>query len=854
MSRLSYGSFEEILRPYIKPVITKLDLANILFPAPVDQELKEAYKVDSATVTRVCTGQRPLPPGLRACYAKPNTLGQITAAFSTNIISRIQKVDRPALAKKILALAQNDETMPQEAAAAFETSSKNEDLCAFLAKVYLYAITREDSTEKTTNLPRQNHFFCGRENLLTEISAQYAEDVHIQGLYGMGGVGKTQLALQYAYTHFNEYETIWWINAENKATLQASIFKFLSTLKRLPKGKNDDSVRETFLRYLDKHNDWLLIYDNAEYGTTEEYETLLSYFPQHPQGRILLTTRCANAFENANHTEVAIFKKYEAVQFLQQRTQLNDVLNAELLAEQLGYLPLALEYAAAYIRETPGIDCKSYLRKLEHCGIKILDQKVGYQFYKNTVRQAFHITLDKILEDIEQNCISRSAEQFLKICAFLAPDEINMDIFTQYSNNLPNPVGQVLRSELDCDELIRRLTKYSLIQTVEQDLFIHRLLQEVLIDEMDLSNREKWIQCVRNVFRDFFSYVREIPMKYARPIISSSIPHVQNVLARYVQLCKSMGKKINATDLWEIERDFFLWTTYQMTDDSLIYSVPYESQKRLEYERNDVEVLQIAVDFYDTVLNNDNIFLAAALSFISQVDLMFKNTKVAFEKFNRSVKIANTIVPAKLPKNNATYQGEALSFASNVFSAAGQFAIIDKHTDLLRNSYTGFLRTLEAAYTYGQDTVFLDLDVICFTEFYKLSCLLAQFAQRAFMVRFKMPKSWNCIPYQHDAFCYFYPTEVAASSCYDSIFDVILQDEDSKRAAKKLNRPWTTVAFPTRIRSCEDILKYLMDLNIGKQFLYARRSVYEAIATLAEELHYQDIAKQYRNKLRRLEG
>lgn len=56
MSRLSYGSFEEILHPYIKPEIIKLDLANILFTAPVDQELKEASEVDSPTVTRVCTG------------------------------------------------------------------------------------------------------------------------------------------------------------------------------------------------------------------------------------------------------------------------------------------------------------------------------------------------------------------------------------------------------------------------------------------------------------------------------------------------------------------------------------------------------------------------------------------------------------------------------------------------------------------------------------------------------------------------------------------------------------------------------------------------------------------------------
>ena len=102
MSRLSYGSFEEILHPYIKPEIIKLDLANILFTAPVDQELKEANKVDSPTVTRVCTGQRPLPPRLRAYYAKPDALERIVAVFSDDIVSRIQKIDKAALVREIL--------------------------------------------------------------------------------------------------------------------------------------------------------------------------------------------------------------------------------------------------------------------------------------------------------------------------------------------------------------------------------------------------------------------------------------------------------------------------------------------------------------------------------------------------------------------------------------------------------------------------------------------------------------------------------------------------------------------------------------------------------------------------------
>ena len=683
MSRLSYGSFEEILHPYIKPEIIKLDLANILFTAPVDQELKEASKVDSPTVTRVCTGQRPLPPRLRAYYAKPDALERIVTVFSDDIVSRIQEIDKAALVREILTLILDDEAIPQETKAAFEASSKNESLSTFLAKVYLYAVIRKDPPEKITNLPRQNQFFCGRQDLLAVISARYAEGTHMQGLYGMGGVGKTQMALQYAYTHFDEYEMIWWINAENKATLQSGIAKFLSELKRLPKGKNDDDVRKTFLRYLNKHDDWLLIYDNAEYGTAEEYEALLSYVPQRPQGHILLTTRCANAFEGAVHMEVQVFCGAEAANFLQRRTCLNDGPNAAKVAEQLGFLPLALEYAAAYIRETPGLDYMAYSKRLEQRGIKVLDRPVGCQAYKNTVRQAFHISLDRISEDADTNPVSQGAEQFLSICAFFAPDDIEIDIFVNYGRALPEPIKSVLRDELDRDELLRNLTRYSLVQIDTGVMSMHRLLQEVLRDELVPEAKILCVNYAYGVFYSVFYFLREKGFADMRPILLPSVPHIHAVLSKYVQLHQQEGQEL--PDSIMVAKEYFSWSAFLLSNTKNL-----GGEELLSAVTRDALVLQAAVEFYDMMPGPKTVYLAYTLMLLAQSYEKLGDELEAVAAHIRALSVLGEVIdglsanPRPQPGTvQALYQSEAFQLAADICAAVGSSPIVYRHAELL---------------------------------------------------------------------------------------------------------------------------------------------------------------------------
>jgi len=216
MPKFCYGSFEEILERHITPKIIKLDLSNILLPSPAFEvnpkgellDMRKTHFLDSSYVTRICSGERPLPPALREYYARPDALHYVKETFHSEIIPRILGSDKEVVLNSILRLIQSDDSLPEETRSHFESLAALEHLEDFLTETYMCAINRKPDAQKIENLPRQNHWFHGREELLDSISRNYQDGAHVQGLFGMGGVGKTQLALQYAHLYAEDYETI----------------------------------------------------------------------------------------------------------------------------------------------------------------------------------------------------------------------------------------------------------------------------------------------------------------------------------------------------------------------------------------------------------------------------------------------------------------------------------------------------------------------------------------------------------------------------------------------------------------------------------------------------------------------
>lgn len=369
------------------------------------------------------------------------------------------------------------------------------------------------------NLLQRNKLFIDRTIISSSVSKNFRMGHNLQLLYGMTGVGKTQMALQYAYQNASRYEVICWVDASNSSRLTRSCAKFITTVDSSANLdlSTADAVRSAFLRYFERRtNCYLIIYDNADYldiysAPGESMRELLqSYMPKN-DGHILITTRCNCNFLDAKRVSVGLFTPEQSVVYLEQKTGLPRDADAEVLAERLGYLPLALEYAGAYIKEL----CANYHEYLE-----LWDQYDPSTFFdlegyaEQTVKQAFDISIDRIKASPDADLVL----DFLHLCVMLQADQLPIDHFLEFSDDnydgigirdLSNPdtspntnrksFSNALKNKLQRRELIRKLASYSLIDWDKQTktITIHPLLAEIIRTNITAADKSRFYSIYR---------------------------------------------------------------------------------------------------------------------------------------------------------------------------------------------------------------------------------------------------------------------------------------------------------------------------------------------------------------------
>src|SRR6266480_1309294 len=185
------------------------------------------------------------------------------------------------------------------------------------------AVSTPLSSELYWHVPYQrNPYFTGQEAILTLLHNQFRVDgstasTRIEAISGLGGIGKTQLALEYAYRHGNEYQTVLWANADARESL-VSEYVALATFLGLPEHEAQDQgmVVEAVKYWLDTHDRWLLILDNAD-----DVAMARDFLPQARKGHILLTTRASAQGTVAWGIGVDPMEETEAALFLLRRTR-----------------------------------------------------------------------------------------------------------------------------------------------------------------------------------------------------------------------------------------------------------------------------------------------------------------------------------------------------------------------------------------------------------------------------------------------------------------------------------------------------------------------------------------------------
>lgn len=170
------------------------------------------------------------------------------------------------------------------------------------------------------NVPHQrNPDFLGREDLLAELRASLTSgrpEARSQAICGAGAVGKTQLALEYAYRHAGEYRLVWWLRSEDTTTLAADYSGLFGQLGLLPRDINDQGFMTAAVRrWLEQNDGWLLLFDNAE-----KVEDIRGYIPPNAAGHALITSRTFGWQGVATERRVEPLSPEDAVDLLLKRT------------------------------------------------------------------------------------------------------------------------------------------------------------------------------------------------------------------------------------------------------------------------------------------------------------------------------------------------------------------------------------------------------------------------------------------------------------------------------------------------------------------------------------------------------
>ncbi len=349
---------------------------------------------------------------------------------------------------------------------------------------------------------RPNRNFTGRDEELATLRQALQQKGaaalgQTQAIRGLGGVGKTQTAVEYAYRYRDDYQAVLWVRAETEVEL-VSGFSDLAAVLDLPEkdAENQEEAIEAVKRWLASSTSWLLVLDNAD-----DPDLVEPFVPTVHRGHVLLTSRAWNfsRLKIVRPVRLDALKRDEAVAFLLSRTGKEDAEEdqkqaAAELASDLGDLPLALVQAAAYIHDR---QCRfdDYLASYRQRRLRLLESGEPDD-YPASVATTWAVNF----EEVERE--SAASADVLRLSAFLAPEQIPVEILTLGVAELgpvlsPSLTGAA-ENPLVVSDLFKPLSRYSLIeQNPEARSFsVHRMVQEVIKAALDEGDRRRWAERV----------------------------------------------------------------------------------------------------------------------------------------------------------------------------------------------------------------------------------------------------------------------------------------------------------------------------------------------------------------------
>jgi hypothetical protein len=335
--------------------------------------------------------------------------------------------------------------------------------------------------------PEGTDYFIDRETELAALRSRL-KCKHRVVLHGLGGVGKTQLAIHYVDKYSDAYRSgQFWLRAGQETTLVSDLASLAWRLELDEREQMQERQVEAVLRWLRKSNDWLMVLDNVEHEEIVRY-----WLGPRLGGDILETSRTPHG---ADRLPLDPLPAEIATRFLLERTGQEDAAGASAIAADLGGLPLALEQAAAYLVENDWRSLAEYAGFLRTRKAELLREGRPID-YPLSVAATWELSFRRISADFP------AAADFLNICAFLAPDDIPITVFQDVIRSdrnldplltmVPGRLREALADEIQCDRLVRTLRGYSLMARQGDSMEVHRLVQFAVLDRLTTDEQQRW--------------------------------------------------------------------------------------------------------------------------------------------------------------------------------------------------------------------------------------------------------------------------------------------------------------------------------------------------------------------------
>ncbi|MEA5366313.1 FxSxx-COOH system tetratricopeptide repeat protein [Amycolatopsis sp., V23-08] len=328
-------------------------------------------------------------------------------------------------------------------------------------------------------VPPRNPHFTGRADLLEDLHERFSDGsvpVVMAAIGGMFGSGKTQLAIEYVYRYLSEYDAVWWVPATDEAAIRRSLADLANLLEVDLRDREEPAdIVQAIVGGLPT-SQWLMVFDAAD-----EVDAVSPFLPRGA-GHVLITARSSLPDLGVNSVPVDVLSREESIAYLCQRRPALLEFEADLLAQVLGDMPLALSSAVSYLNEADR-SADEYLEEFEAARVELLEGMGEGRFSPLEVPWA--LLLSRVADD------SPATFWLLRLFSFFEADRVDRALLRPVADpDVPPELGRALRDRRTMARALRTINRYGLakVDNRANTLQLHALVRARLAE--GLTSRE----------------------------------------------------------------------------------------------------------------------------------------------------------------------------------------------------------------------------------------------------------------------------------------------------------------------------------------------------------------------------